>query len=142
MIASGVRNSCEAFAANRRCSATCASSWASIASKLSASSWNSSSRPSIAIRCASDPFAARRVAAVICASGASMRPASSHPPSTPNTSRKPSASAAAGTNARMRSSRPGTNPPMVCAASCGTYLRRNSQTTASKMVPASTRNPA
>ena len=42
VIASGVRSSWEAFAANRCCSATCASSRASMVSKLSASSRNSS----------------------------------------------------------------------------------------------------
>ena len=45
VIASGVRSSWEALAANRCCSATCASSRASMASKASASSRNSSLRP-------------------------------------------------------------------------------------------------
>jgi hypothetical protein len=42
VIASGVRSSWEALAANLCCSATCASSRASMVSKLSASSRNSS----------------------------------------------------------------------------------------------------
>ena len=87
VIASGVRSSWEAFAANLRCSATCASSRASMMSKASASSRNSSLRPSSSIRCESDPFPAMRVASVIRVSGPSMRPASSHPPRRPNTSR-------------------------------------------------------
>ena len=57
-IASGVRSSCEALAANLCCSATCASSRASIASKASASSRNSSLRPGSRIRWESDPLAA------------------------------------------------------------------------------------
>ena len=55
-IASGVRSSCEALAANRCCSATWASSRASMASKASASSRNSSLRPSSRIRWDSDPL--------------------------------------------------------------------------------------
>ena len=46
VIASGVRSSWEALAANLCCSATCASSRASMVSKASASSRNSSLRPS------------------------------------------------------------------------------------------------
>ena len=105
VIASGVRSSWEALAANLCCSATCASSRASMASKASASSRNSSLRPSSWIRWESDPFAARRVASVMRVSGASMRPARIHPPSRPNTSRKTSAVATAfGAKARSRSS--------------------------------------
>ena len=111
VIASGVRSSWEALAANLCCSATCASSRASMASKESASSRNSSCRPCIRIRWESDPFAAMRVASVIRASGASMRPARSHPPSRPNTSRNASAAAARGANARTRSDWLGTNIP-------------------------------
>ena len=81
VIASGVRSSWEALAANLCCSATCASSRASMASKASASSRNSSLRPSSWIRWESDPFAAMRVASVMRVRGASMRPARSHPPS-------------------------------------------------------------
>ena len=58
VIASGVRSSWEALAANRCCSATWASSRASMASKLSASSRNSSLRPGSRIRWESDPSAA------------------------------------------------------------------------------------
>ena len=50
VIASGVRSSWEALAANRCCSATCASSRASMVSKASASSRNSSLRPGSRIR--------------------------------------------------------------------------------------------
>ena len=57
VIASGVRSSWEALAANRCCSASCASSRASMVSKASASSRNSSLRPSSRIRWESDPFA-------------------------------------------------------------------------------------
>ena len=65
VIASGVRSSWEALAANLCCSATWASSRASMVSKLSASSRNSSLRPSSRIRWDSDPVAAMRVASVI-----------------------------------------------------------------------------
>ena len=81
VIASGVRSSWEALAANLCCSATCASSRASMVSKASASSRNSSLRPSSWIRWESDPVAAMRVASVMRVRGASMRPARSHPPS-------------------------------------------------------------
>ena len=81
VIASGVRSSWEALAAKRCCSATWASSRASMASKASASSRNSSLRPSSWIRWESDPVAAVRVASVMRVSGASIRPARSHPPS-------------------------------------------------------------
>jgi len=50
VIDSGVRSSWDALAANRCWCATCASSRASMVSKLSASSRNSSCRPSKAIR--------------------------------------------------------------------------------------------
>ena len=100
MIASGVRSSWEALAANLCCSAMCASSRASMASKVSASSRNSSLRPDSRIRWESDPVAAMRVASVMRASGASMRPASSHPPTRPNTSRNASTVAAVGANSR------------------------------------------
>ena len=99
VIASGVRSSWEALAANLCCSATCASSRASMVSKASASSRNSSLRPSSWIRWESDPFAAMRVASVMRVRGASMRPARSHPPSRPNTSRNASTMAAIGAEA-------------------------------------------
>ena len=60
-------------------------------------------RPSSSIRWESDPFAARRVASVMRVSGASIRPASSQPPTRPNTSRNASTTAAAGAKARSRS---------------------------------------
>ena len=97
VIASGVRSSWEALAANLRCSATCASSRASMVSKASASSRNSSLRPGSRIRWESDPFVAMRVASVMRVSGASIRPARIHPPTRPNTSRNASTMAAAGT---------------------------------------------
>ena len=50
------------------------------------------------------------------ARGTSMRPARNHPPSRPNTSRNSRTQVTTGPNARMRSSRPGTNPPMVSIA--------------------------
>ena len=111
VTASGVRSSWEALAANLCCSATCASSRASMVSKVSASSRNSSLRPSIWIRWESDPPAARRVAWVIRVRGASMAPARSHPPRSPNTSRNTSAQAAFGTKASSRSERLGPNIP-------------------------------
>ena len=83
---------CESF--SRCCSATCASSRASMASKASASSRNSSLRPSSWIRWESDPVAAMRVASVMRVRGASMRPARNQPPSRPNTSRNASTMAA------------------------------------------------
>ena len=103
VIASGVRSSWEALAANRCCSATCASSRASMVSKASASSRNSSLRPSNWIRWESDPSAPMRVASVMRVRGASIRPARSHPPRRPNTSRNASRMAAVGAKARRRS---------------------------------------
>jgi hypothetical protein len=99
-MASGVRSSWEALAANLFCSATCASSRASMASKLSASSRNSSLGPGSRIRCESEPSAAIRVASVIRFSGLSMWPARIHPPSRPNASRKASTSTAVGAKER------------------------------------------
>ena len=61
VIASGVRSSWEALAANLCCSATCASSRASMVSKASASSRNSSLRPS-----SSDPVGERSVRGHAC----------------------------------------------------------------------------
>jgi hypothetical protein len=99
------------LAANRSCSASCASRRASIESKESASSRNSSCAPSSSIRWESDPLAARRVAVVIRVRGASIRPASTQPPSRPKTSRNSSDHVAGGTNARRRSLRPGKKKP-------------------------------
>ena len=107
VIASGVRSSWEALAANRCCSATWASSRSSMVSNASASSRNSSFRPGSRIRCESVPSAARRVASVTRVRGASMRPARSHPPTRPNASRNADIAAAFGVNARTRSSRLG-----------------------------------
>lgn len=92
----GVRSSWEAFAANRCCSAMWDSSCPSIESNASESSRNSSWRPDMWIRWESDPFPAVRAASLIWVSGASIRPARSHPPTRPNTSRKTIATAAAG----------------------------------------------
>ena len=117
VIASGVRSSWEALAANRCCSATCASSRASMASKASASSRNSSLRPSSWIRWESDPFAAMRVASVMRVRGASMRPARSHPPTRPNTSRNASTAAALGAKARSEVGPVGKTPRVRCDVS-------------------------
>ena len=113
VIASGVRSSWEAFAANLCCSATCASSCASMASKASASSRNSSLRPGSRIRWESDPVAAMRVASVIRPKGASIRPARSHPPTRPNTTRNAPEMAAAG--AKSRKSAPRLGDTKTCA---------------------------
>ena len=102
VTASGVRSSWEALAANRCCSATWASSRASMVSKPSASSRNSSLRPSSRIRWESDPAAAMRVASVIRVRGASIRPARNHPPTRPKTSRNASAWAALGAKASQQ----------------------------------------
>ena len=110
VIASGVRSSWDAFAANRCCSATCASSRASMASKASASSRNSSLRPASRIRWESDPFAAMRVASVMRVRGASIRPARIHPPTRPKTSRNASTAAASRRSRRRRSERFGDDP--------------------------------
>ena len=111
VVASGVRSSWDALAANLRCSATCASSRASMASKLSASSRSSSLRPGSRIRCESDPFAATRVASVMRVKGASIRPASSHPPTRPKTSRSASTNAAVRAEAVQRVGAVGEEPP-------------------------------
>ena len=147
VIASGVRSSWEALAANRCCSATCASSRASMASKASASSRNSSLRPSSRIRWESDPVAAMRVASVMRVRGASMRPARSHPPTRPNTSRNASTTAAVGAKARRRSERFGHDSHWRAAVGDdrdrrGRTRRRNTHTAASSRAPASMRNPA
>ncbi len=99
VIASGVRSSWEALAAKRCCSATCASSRASMVSKASASSRNSSLRPGSRIRWASDPVAASAGGVGDAIRGASIWPARSHPPRRPNTSRNAIISAAFGANA-------------------------------------------
>ena len=91
----------------------------------------------------SDPFAAIRVASVMRVSGASMRPARTHPPTSPNTSRNASAAAARGANASRRSERLGMNPTMlVMTSASGTYRSRKTHTTANNRTPASMRNAA
>ena len=59
--------------------------------------------PPARIRWESDPLAAMRVASVMRVRGASMRPARSHPPSRPNTSRNAITMAAVGAKSRRRS---------------------------------------
>ena len=63
------------------------------------------------IRWESDPVAAMRVASVMRVRGASIRPARSHPPTRPNTSRNANIAAALGAKARRRSERSGTCGP-------------------------------
>ena len=103
VTASGVRSSCEALAANRCCSARCASSRSSMASNASASSRNSSRWPGNSTRCESDPLAAMRVASVMRVNGASIRPARNHPPTRPNTSKNTRTTTATGAKSRNRS---------------------------------------
>ena len=147
VIANGVRSSWEALAANLCCSATCASSRASMVSKASASSRNSSLRPGSRIRWESDPFAAMRVASVMRVRGASMRPARIHPPTRPNTSRNASTATPAWPKACWVGERPGTNaPPMpdlvaLMIGACGNIRMRTTHRASSK-APASTRKPA
>ena len=107
VIASGVRNSWEALAANRCCSAAWASRRPSMVSKSSARSRNSSRRPGSRIRYESMPVAAIRVASVMRLSGASMRPARSQPPSNPTTRSTASATAAVGSRSTNRPRRLG-----------------------------------
>ena len=75
----GVRSSCEALAANRRCASKEASSRANRLSKVSASSLSSSSGPRRDSRSCRLLAEIRRAAAVIVLSGRSTRPASSQP---------------------------------------------------------------
>ena len=89
-------------------------------SNPSASSRNSSVRPSSRIRCESDPVAAIRVASVILVRGASIRPARNHPPTRPKTSRTASAWAARGAKASSRSERVGLAGPGPNRAWSGT----------------------
>ena len=72
--------------------------------------------PSRSIRCDSEPFAARRVASVIRLSGASMRPARNHPPSSPKARRnsrprRPRARSRSGV-AAVRQERPEAGDPV------------------------------
>ncbi len=102
VIASGVRSSCEALAANRWCSATWDSSCSSMVSKTSASSRNSSARPGSRTRCDSDPREASLAASAIRVSGESIRPARNQPPTRPARSSNASATAAARPKMRER----------------------------------------
>ena len=146
LIASGVRSSCEAFAAKRCCSATCASSRASMPSNASASSRNSSRRPSSSIRWESEPDVASRVASVMRFSGASMRPASSQPTASPKTRRKASTSIAAGHEDACPEVRGIQRTPEVGRGGdeedVAPSRRRKTQTAASSRAPASIRKPA
>ena len=95
-------------------------------------------RPSSWIRWESDPFAAMRVASVMRVRGASMRPARSHPPSRPNTSRNAITMAAVGAKSRRRSAWLRT---MKITPGC-TPREREKYPTASSTAPASMRKPA
>ena len=79
MIASGVRSSCDASATKRRCDANARSSRASIESNVSASRFSSSSGPSSSIRRESSRAWISRATLVMCAIGASTRPAITQP---------------------------------------------------------------
>ena len=79
VIASGVRSSCEALAANLCCSATCAWSRASRPSMVSARSFSSSRGPASARRSCRLRSEICRVVAVIARSGRRTRPATSQP---------------------------------------------------------------
>ncbi len=79
IIASGVRSSWEAFATNRRCASNAASKRPSSRSIVSASSRSSSRGPGIARRSCRFVSEIRSAVAVIVRSGASTRPATTHP---------------------------------------------------------------
>ena len=79
-----------------------------------------------------------RVASVMCVSGASMRPASNHPPRRPNTSRNAITMAAMGAKSRNRSAWLRT---MKITPGCTPRERVKYPATSSK-APASMRNPA
>ena len=75
------------------------------------------------IRWDSDPFAASRAASVIRVSGASIRPARSHPPTRPNTSRNASADgrgAGANDDAGRHGSGSGDDPEQALVRLSGT----------------------
>jgi hypothetical protein len=123
----------------------CASSRASMVSKASASSRNSSLRPGSRIRWESDPVAAMRVASVMRVRGASIRPARSHPPRRPNTSKNASTMAAAGAKARRRKELfPGTKAPaaLITPSRNSNDCWPASHAAASIKAPASMRKPA
>ena len=79
IVASGVRSSCAAFAANRRCAANDPSSRSSSPSIVSDRSLSSSRGPPTASRACRLSAEIRRVAAVIDRSGRSTRPATPQP---------------------------------------------------------------
>ena len=91
MIASGVRSSCEASATKRRCDAKARSSRPSIESNVSARRFSSSSGPSSSIRRESSRAWISRATLVMCAIGASTRPAITQPTARLATKRAPSA---------------------------------------------------
>ena len=141
VIASGVRSSWEALAANLCCSATCASSRASMVSKASASSRNSSLRPSNWIRWESDPFAAS--ACGVCdASQRGEHAAGEKPPSqrdrTP--AGTPSRWPRSERSSRRRASRDFAT--MKITPGCTPREREKYHATASSTAPASMRKPA
>ena len=80
-----MRSSCEALATNRRWLSNAASSRASIASNVSASSLSSSAGPSSAIRWSSVSSESRRAVEVTRLTGCSARPASTYAAATPTT---------------------------------------------------------
>ncbi len=85
ITASGVRSSWLAFATKRRWLSKAASSRASIASNVSASSFSSSGGPSSAIRSSSVSSDSRRAVAVTRLTGCSARPASTYAAAMPTT---------------------------------------------------------
>jgi hypothetical protein len=126
-----------------------------MASTLSARSRNSSLRPGSRIRWDSDPLPALRVASAMRFSGASILPARTHPPTSPNTRRNASMRDALGAKARQRSDLPGmkgAGGDLVASSGrrrsgividcSGTYRRRKTHTTAISRPPASMRKPA
>ena len=145
VIASGVRSSWEALAANRCCSATCASSRASMASKASASSRNSSCGP--AAGCGGRAIRSRPACGVRDASQRGEHPAGEKPSSqrdrTP--AGTPTPRLPLGAKTRRRLERPGKDDRergWEMSASAGRNRSRNSHTAASSKAPASMRNPA
>ena len=145
-IASGVRSSWEALAANLRCSATCASSRASIVSKASASSRNSSLRPGSRIRWESDPC--RGHAGGVGDAGQRGEHAAGEDPSSHETEHQQErqhCGCRRGEGAHEEGGADGHARPRCVGLSStpsGTYRRRNTHTAASSRAPASMRNPA
>ena len=87
-----------------------------------------------------------RVASVMRERGASIRPASNHPPRRPNTSRRIPKTAAAGAKSRKRAPRPGLMRTWVSwtktISPLGTYRSRNTHTAPRSKPPAIMRKPA